>query len=149
MQVPIMDGESNCGWLQTQQRGLYTVFWAEVNGTELCRVRAVFEGGSLTLGVPAPEGGSLRLCSSLPTARLPKGRLLRGEIMRSDSGWQQYPGGRVNHVTLPPGQRKGNCYRFPWSPGEKLPCDSLMCFFSYAEGFLTLTLDQQGRPVST
>lgn len=147
MQVPILDGETGCGWLQTQQRGLYTVFWAEVNKAELCRVRAVFEGGGVMLGVPAPEGGSLRICSSLPTMRLPKGRLLRGELVRSGSDWQPYSGGRVGNITLPQGKRKGNCYRFLWVPGERLPCDSLMCFFTYGEGYLELTLDQQGRPV--
>lgn len=147
MQVPILDGAESRGWLQAQQRGLYTVFWAEVSGSELCRVRAVFEGGGVMLGVPIPEGGSLRICSSLPTTRLPKGRLLRGELVRSSNDWQHFPGGSLGDNLLPPGQRKGNCYRFSWTSGERLPCDSLMCFFTYREGCLELTLDQQGRPV--
>lgn len=146
MQVPIQDEDGRRGRLQTQQRGLYTVFWAEVQGTELCRVRAVFEGGSVMLGVPAPEGDSLRLTVSIPTGRLPKGRLLRGELVRDAGGWQRFPGGTVGDVRLPPGQRKGTCYRFPWKPGEKLPCDSLMCFYTYQDGYLEVHLDQQGRP---
>lgn len=146
MQVPIWDGDNSRGRLQTQQRGLYTVFWAEVSGTELCRVRAVFEGGAVMLGVPAPEGDSLRLTASIPTGRLPKGRLLRGELVREEVGWRRFPGGKVGGVTLPPGQRKDGCYRFPWKPGEKLPCESLMCFFTYREGYLEITLDSQGRP---
>lgn len=146
MQVPIQDAGNSRGWLQTQQRGLYTVFWAEVHGTELCRVRAVFEGGSVMLGVPAPEGDSLRLTASIPTGRLPKGRLLRGELVREGSGWHRYPGGQVGKLNLPPGQRKGNTYRFPWKPGDKLPCDSLMCFFIYRDGYLEVILDEAGMP---
>lgn len=146
MQVPIWNGDTSRGRLQTQQRGLYTVFWAEVSGTELCRVRAVFEGGAVMLGVPAPEGDSLRLTVSIPTGRLPKGKLLRGELVREEGGWKRFPGGMVGNVTLPPGQRKDGCYRFSWKAGEKMPCESLMCFFTYREDYLEITLDGQGRP---
>lgn len=150
MQVPVQMGKRSCGCLWAEQRGLYTAFRAEVQAEELSRLFAVFEDGEIALGIPAPEQGRMVLRVSVPTGRLPEGRLLRGCLRPKDSGWTWFPGGTVGGLSLPRGYVMGNRYRFPWSPGEQLPCEPLLCFFRYVEEdqgtFLELRLSDTGVP---
>ena len=150
MQVPVLEQDRTCGKLWAEQRGLYTVFQAEVETEGVSRLYAVFEEGEAALGIPAPEQGRMVLRISVPTSRLPKGKLLRGCLRPKDQSWRRFPGGRVGSVTLPPGSVLGQQYRFPWQPGEQLPSEELMCFFRFirkeGRGFLELTLED-GRPV--
>lgn len=145
--VSIFHQGQPCGTLNAQQRGLYTEFYAQVNTEAVAKIHAVFEGGETALGIPAPECGRMCLRINVPTSRLPRGKLLRGELVPRDSQWSRYPGGRVGELVLPPGRRKGNCYQFSWHPGEKLPCEALMCFFVYDNaGYLEVCLDEDGKP---
>ncbi len=138
------------GCLTAQQQGLYTVFRGRGRGHDLCRAYAIFEGGELALGIPVPEGEDMLLRASLPTSRLPQGRLLRGELRPKDDPWQSFPGGQVGQAELPSGQVRGGCYRFPWSPEEKLPYGPYLCFFRYVrereKSYLELSLDENGLP---
>ena len=147
MQVSIFWQGQPCGTMNCQQRGLYTEFYAQVDTEEVAKVHAVFECGETALGIPAPECGKMCLRISVPTSRLPKGKLLRGELVPRDAQWSRYPGGRVGELVLPSGYRKGNRYRFSWKPGERIPCEALMCFFTWDKsGYLELCLDEQGKP---
>ncbi len=148
MRVPVKGQERECGVLWAEQRGLYTVFYAEVQSECVCRLYAVYESGEAALGIPAPEGDRLSLRVSVPTSRLPQGQLLCGSLRPKDSAWKRFPGGMVGAFRLPEGFVLGRRYRFPWRPGAALPCEALLCFFSYIEekGFLELTLDENGRP---
>jgi hypothetical protein len=146
MQVSVYEDGAQRGTLQTQERGLYTVFEARVRCQGVCKLYAVYDQGRMALGVPVPDREGLFLRCSLPTGRLPGGMLLRGELLGVQSEWTPYAGGRLGRVTLPPGRRRENVYRFSWQPGEALPCDSLLCFYRYQDGALELTLDSQGRP---
>ena len=149
MEVQVVSGEKTCGWLRAEEKGLYTVFAGEVEERELCRMHAVFTGGELTLGVPAPEDGRMRLRVSVPSRCLPPGKLLRGEL-RTQKGWRSYGGGLIGPLRLPKGMRMGDRFRFPWSCGEQLPCDELMCFYHYLEedgkSFLEVTVREDGTP---
>lgn len=148
--IQVRKGEDCCGWLNAEQRGLYTVFWGQVQTEELCRVYAIFEGGELALGIPVPEGEHMVIRSSLPTSGLPKGTLLYGELRPKDSLWHTFPGGRVGPADLPCGQVNGQRYRFPWSPDQPLPYAPYLCFFRYVQegeqGYLELSLDGQNMP---
>ena len=151
MQVTVLWENQPCGSLWAEQRGLYTVFQCEVETDQVCRLCAVYEGGETPLGVPAPERGKMRLCVSIPTGRLPRGKLLRGELRPKHSAWQAYAGGPMGEVTLPPGLKQGDAFRFRWKPGEPLPCPELFCFFRFVrEGgrcFLEIRFNEEGRPV--
>lgn len=147
MQVSIFQQGQPCGTLNTQQRGLYTEFYAQVDTKDVAKVHAVFEGGETALGIPAPERGSMCLRINVPTSRLPRGKLLRAELVPQEAQWRRYCGGKVGDLALPVGRRQGNRYQFPWRPGEKLPCEALMCFFTYdPAGYLELNLDENGKP---
>lgn len=147
MQVSIFQQGQPCGTLNTQQRGLYTEFYAQVDTKEVAKVHAVFEGGETALGIPAPERGSMCLRINVPTSRLPRGRLLRAELVPQGAQWRRWCGGRVGELDLPAGRRQGDRYQFPWRPGERLPCDALLCFFTYdPTGYLEVCLDENGKP---
>ena len=76
--------------------------------------------------------------------------VLRGELRPRGAGpWRRFSGGRVGDAVLPPGLVRGNTYRFPWKPGERLPCEEYFCFYRFLRegGYLELTLDGQGRPL--
>ena len=147
MQVSIFQQGQPCGTLNSQQRGLYTEFYAQVNTEAVAQVHAVFERGEVALGIPAPESGRMCLRISVPTSRLPQGKLLRGELVPREAQWNRYPGGRVGELLLPSGRRRGNHYQFPWKPGQRLPCEALMCFFSVVDaGYLEVCLDENGNP---
>ena len=147
MQVSIFQQGQPCGTLNAQQRGLYTEFYAQVDAEGMAKVHAVFEGGETALGIPAPEYGKMCLRINVPTSRLPRGKLLRGELVPRDQQWIRFAGGQVGTVYLPAGRRRGTRYQFPWKPGEKVPCEALMCFFSYdPAGYLEICLDEQGKP---
>ena len=147
MAVPVMRDGQEWGTRWMEQRGLYTIFTAKLRKTELCRLQAVYEQGSVWLGVPVPEQQTMVLRVSIPTSRLPGGALLRGQLFSKTRSWQSWPGGRIGDVVLPAGSRKEQCYRLPWKPGEPLPCEELLCFFRYTEGYLEIMLDDQGRPM--
>lgn len=147
LQVSIYQQGQPCGTLNSQQRGLYTEFYAQVDTEDVAKVHAVFECGETALGIPAPECGKMCLRISVPTSRLPRGKLLRGELVPRDAQWSRYPGGKVGELVLPPGYRKGSRYRFSWKPGDRIPCEALMCFFTWDKsGYLELCLDEQGNP---
>ena len=149
METEIYLADRPCGVLRAEERGLYTHFTGRMDALGLGRLLGVFEGGRLNLGVPVPAGEGMELRAGIPSRCLPGGRLLRGELVLE--GWEPFPGGRVGDLNLPRGQRRGNSYRFPWKPGERLPCDDLLCFFSYEEqggrGCLRVELDRDGRPL--
>ena len=152
MEVPVYHQGTKCGTLWAERRGLYMVFRAEVETEEISRIRAVFEGGETVLGIPAPEQGRMTLRISVPANRLPGGRLLRGVLIAKESSdWRHYPGGNHGKLRLPPGRVRGQIYQFPWRPGERLPCEELLCFFRFVQenqgSFLELRLDEQGNPV--
>lgn len=148
MQCDILSGKDKVGFLRWQQQGLYTRFYGEVTVRSVSRVYARFEQGSCSLGVPVPEQGKMVLRASMPTSRLPKGKLLQGEL--EEGGWNRFPGGVLGGVSYPPGLRKGDTLRFPWKMGEKLPVEEVMLLFSYGEAggesYLELTLNPDGSP---
>lgn len=150
MQVPVWEQERNCGSLWAEQRGLYTIFRGEVETDRVSRLYAVFESGETALGIPVPECGKMVLRISVPTSRLPQGKLLRGSLRAKDEMWCRFPGGKVCGALLPPGKRMGNRYRFLWRPGERLACEMLMCFLCYVQegeqGYFELVLDERGQP---
>ena len=151
MQVAVLEGDRVRGTLEAEQRGLYTAFRAQVETEEVCRLYGIFEGGEASLGVPAPEDGRMLLRISVPTSRLPEGRLLRGELRTGgNASWRRFSGGKVGDATLPPGLVRGNTYRFPWRAGDRLPCEEYLCFFHFRQeggrGYLELTLDEKGFP---
>lgn len=94
MQVPVWEQERNCGSLWAEQRGLYTIFRGEVETDRVSRLYAVFESGETALGIPVPECGKMVLRISVPTSRLPQGKLLRGSLRAKDEMWCRFPGGR-------------------------------------------------------
>ena len=145
--VTIFSHGQPCGTLSAQQRGLYTEFYAQVDTKAVSKLHAVFEYGETALGIPAPERGGMCLRINVPTSRLPKGKLLRGELIPKDDQWNRYPGGNIGDLTFPPGRRRKNCYQFPWKPGDRLPCEAVFCFFHYdSVGYLTIDLDDAGMP---
>lgn len=147
MQVSIFQQGQPCGTLNCQQRGLYTEFYAQVDTEVVAKVHAVFEYGETALGIPAPECGKMCLRISVPTSRLPQGKLLRGELVPREAQWSHYPGGQIGELILPPGRRQGDRWRFSWKPGERLPCEALMCFFTMEDGgWLEVCLDEDGNP---
>ena len=93
----------------------------------------------------------LRVRATLPTSRLPKGRLLSGRVVYEQDAWRPFPGGCMGGVTYPPGQRKGNCLRFPWKMGMELPAMEVFCFYRLGREkervYLELRLDSEGRPL--
>ena len=151
MQVPVLEQERNCGFLRAEQRGLYMMFYGEVDVKQVMRLYAVFEKGELPLGIPVPEQGKMVLRMSLPAGRMPQGRLLRGELRPKDSAWQRFPGGKIGCHFLPPGRVCGNRYQFPWKQGQPLPYEPFLCFYTHVqEGgreYLEVILDEQGNPV--
>ena len=151
MEAAVLQGEEIRGTITAETKGLYTVFLARVDTEEVCRLYGIFEGGEAALGVPVPEQGKMTLRISVPTGRLPGGKLLRGELRTGEtSPWRTFPGGKRGDAELPPGKVRGRTYRFPWHPGDKLPCEAYFCFFRYVrEGsgeYLELTLDEDGYP---
>ncbi len=150
MRVPVLENETECGTLRTEQRGLYTVFRAEVETTSLCRLLAEYESGEIVLGIPAPEQGKMQLCVSIPTSRLPAGKLLRGTLRAGNDTWTRFTGGHVGPFPFPAGYRKGNIYRFPWKGGDRLPCDELLCFYRLVHerghSYLEISLNEDKRP---
>lgn len=159
MQVPIYCGTEQVGVLEAQRRGLYTCFSGEINDSRLCKIHGVFEEGDCGLGIPVPERGRMVLRASMPTTRLPKGRLLEGRLVCSEEQteqetqekWMLFDGGCVGDAVLPKGERCGNDYRFPWRPGETLPAEELLCFYELKReqdcDWLILRLDDCGNPV--
>ncbi len=150
MEVPVYLDETKCGVLSTEQKGLYTHFYAQLQVEALCRVYGVFSGGECALGVPAPEEGRMVLTAAMPTARLPRGRLLSGKIRLQGEGFQPFPGGKIAGVNYPPGQRKGNIFRFRWECGQPLPAEELFCFYQLVResgiSYLELRLREDGMP---
>ena len=151
MQVPVMEQETCCGFLRAEQRGLYMVFYGEVELRQVMRLYAVFEQGEIPLGIPVPEQGKMILRMSLPAGRMPQGRLLRGELRPKDAAWQRFSGGRVGNHHLPPGRVRGNRYQFPWKQGQPLPYTPFLCFYQLVgengREYLEVVLDQQGNPL--
>lgn len=100
------------------------------------------------MGVPVPEQGKMVLRASMPTSRLPKGQLLRGEL--EEQGWRSFSGGVLAGVAYPAGLRKRDKLRFPWKMGEKLPAEEVMLLFSYVEeegkSYLELCLNPDDSP---
>ena len=151
MSVPIYQEGTQCGMLQDTTQGLYTRFSGRLKAQGLCRVYGVYPEGEISLGVPVPEGDSLRVRATLPTSRLPKGRLLSGRVVYEQDAWRPFSGGCMGGVTYPPGQRKGNCLRFPWKMGMELPAMEVFCFYRLVRekdrSYLELRLDPEGRPL--
>lgn len=118
MRVPVFEQGQSCGELYAEQRGLYTIFRAEIATSGICKIHAVFEQGEVALGVPVPEQGQMVLRISVPTSRLPRGRLMRGIVVQKGTEWSRFPGGRWGELTLPEGRRRDGRYQFPWVPGQ-------------------------------
>ena len=83
MEIPVYSGNQICGTLRTERKGLYTLFDGTVETDSVCRLVAVFEGGEVPLGIPAPEqaDGEYRVYG-------PDGEFLmlgevRGQILRT------------------------------------------------------------------
>lgn len=94
MSVPIYQEGTQCGMLQDTTQGLYTRFSGRLKAQGLCRVYGVYPEGEISLGVPVPEGDSLRVRATLPTSRLPKGRLLSGRVVyEQDAHGGLFPAG--------------------------------------------------------
>ena len=150
MQVSVFSDDQPCGMLDVQKRGLYSVFRSEVKESDLCKLYAVFSGGEIALGIPAPEHNKMTLCVSLPTGRLPAGKLLRGVLRPVREGWRPYPGGIIGNLRFPVGCVQGNNYRFPWRSGDQLPCEEVFCFFHYIldkdRVWLEIKLNEDGTP---
>ncbi len=151
MRCEIVSGEQNVGTLRWERQGLYTRFYGAVTVMEVTKIYGVFEGGTCPLGVPVPEQGKMVLRVSMPTARLPGGKLLQGRLGSGD-GWSCFPGGSIGGVRYPAGLRKGNVLRFSWEPGDSLPAPEVLLFYRYVEengkGYLELRLEEDGS-VST
>ena len=149
MAVPIRKSGAVCGTLRTEIKGLYTFFYGEVSGETLSRVTAVFEGGTCDLGVPAPEHGRHVLRRSIPTAKLPKGRL-KEAILQESSPWKNWEGGCVGGIQYPRCLRWENRIRIPWNPGEEIrPMEPLLLYrFIRWDGksYLELQLSEDGTP---
>ncbi len=151
MQAAVLRGDQVCGTISAEEKGLYTVFQAQVETEEICRLFGIFEGGEASLGIPAPEQGRMTLRISVPTARLPAGKLLRGELRTGETAaWRRFPGGKRGDAVLPPGQVRGQTYRFPWKPGDRIPAEEYLCFFRFVRDqgrtYLELTLNEKGFP---
>lgn len=146
MQCDIIANGRKTGVLKAERQGLYTRFYGEVNTKDITKVYAVFEGGECALGIPVPEKGKMVLRVSMPTAKLPKGKLLSGYLPSEDSVWQPFPGGTLAGVCYPEGMKNGNALRFPWHVGEKLPAEEVLLFYRYREqeGCLELRLEPDG-----
>lgn len=151
MSVPIYQEGNQCGTLQDTVQGLYTRFTGRLKVHGLCRVYGVYPEGEISLGVPVPEGDSLRVRAMLPTSRLPKGKLLSGRVVYELDAWRPFSGGCMGGVIYPAGQRKGNCLRFPWKNGLELPAMEVFCFYRLVRekgtDYLELCLDAEGYPV--
>ena len=151
MQCEIFDSERKVGILHAERQGLYTRFYGEVSTQDVTKVFAVFEGGECPLGVPVPEHGKMVLRASMPTSRLPKGKLLRGRLPEQGTGWQRFSGGVLGGVRYPAGLKRGATLRFPWKVGDKLPAEEVMLLYSYREeqgkSYLEITLREDGTPV--
>lgn len=150
MQCEIFSGCNRVGFLRWERQGLYTRFYGEVHTSQVTRVLGVFEGGEISLGVPVPEQGKMVLRASMPTSRLPQGRLLRGRLQTHKNPWQDFPGGKLGGVLFPPGLRKGQMLRFPWHIGEKFPAEQVMLLYRYVEedgqSYLELCLTPEDVP---
>ncbi len=131
MPVDILSEGQKSGFLNVSRQGLYTKFYGETNREDLCRIYGVFEGGEVPLGVPVPERGKMVLRVSMPSSKLPGGRLLRGEVRTKQPEWTYFPGGKIGGVVLPEGRKKGKLLRFPWKPGEALPAEEMLLFYSF------------------
>lgn len=152
MQVPVCREGNSCGILSAEEKGLYCCFRARLRSEQISRLYAVFEEGEIPLGIPVPEGRDLTLRISIPISRLPKGPLIRGVLRPLETAnWVQFSGGKVGGQYLPQGLVQGNRYRFPWVPGDPLPCDAFLCFYRYSEengkGYLELTFDDLEKPM--
>ena len=150
MQCDIFSRGEKAGFLRWELQGLYTRFYGEVSTRDVTKVFAVFEGGECPLGVPVPEKGKMVLRASMPTSRLPKGKLLRGRLPEKESQWQRFSGGVLSGVRYPAGLRNGNTLRFPWKVGEKVPAEEVLLLYSYREeqgrSYLELRLREDGSP---
>lgn len=150
MQCEIFYGSEKVGTLRWQKQGLYTRFYGQVSIRNVSRVYAQFEGGSCCLGVPVPEQETMILRASMPTSRLPRGRLLRGVLEEAAGGWKSFSGGVLAGVRYPKGLKKGNVLRFPWHIGEQMPAEEVMLLFRYVEesgeSYLELCLNPDGSP---
>lgn len=150
MQVPVFYGDQERGTLRAEQKGLYTSFYGQLRETGLCRVYGVFSGGECSLGIPVPEQGRMVLRATVPTSRLPGGRLLSGRLVLQGEGFLPFPGGIIGGVTYPAGAKKGTVLRFHWKPGQPLPAEELLCFYRpVREGgklYLELRLKEDGTP---
>ena len=152
MRVPVCMEGNSCGFLSAVEKGLYCCFRANVQFGQISRLYAVFEEGEIPLGIPVPEDRNLTLRISIPISRLPTGQLIRGELRPLEyADWVHFPGGKVGGQYLPRGLKQGNRYRFPWVPGDPLPCDAFLCFYRYSEengkGYLELAFDDGENPV--
>ena len=151
MQVPILSGGERCGTLEVWEKGLYSCFRGVVKSHELCRLFAVFPGGEIGLGIPAPEGGNMAICVSMPTGRLPDGALQYGYLQPVHTGWRPFPGDIRGGVQYPAGCEKDSALRFPWHEGEGLPCMETFCFFKRicddGREWLEIRLNDEGHPM--
>ncbi len=151
MQCEIFDREEKAGILRWERQGLYTRFYGEVNTKDVTKVYAVFEGGECPLGIPVPEQGKMVLRASMPTGRLPKGKLLRGRLEEKKQGWQRFPGGTLGGIRYPAGLRKGDTLRFPWKVGQRVPAEEVLLLYHYVEeqgnSYLELKLNSDGTVV--
>lgn len=150
MQCEILNGSQKVGMLRWERQGLYTRFYGEITEQQVTRVIAVFEGGECSLGVPVPEQGEMVLRASMPTGRLPKGKLLRGYLQAKPRQWTEFPGGTLAGVTYPRGIKLENRIRFPWHIGEAMPAEEVVLLYRYVEeqgrSYLELCFNPDGSP---
>lgn len=148
MQCDVFDRGKKVGFLRTERQGLYTRFYGEISTTDVIRVYARFEGGECPLGIPVPERGKMVLRASMPTSRLPKGKLLGGFLGEKEPVWQRFGGGELGGVCYPAGNKRGNTLRFGWKVGEKVPAAEVLLLYRYVEemgkSYLELTLNEDG-----
>lgn len=153
MQVTIYLEKESVGELNTESRGLYTHFFGRMKMMPLVRVQAVFESGSCDLGYPVPDQESLIIRTSMPTSRLPKGKLLHGSVFlpQDQSPWQPCDNLCMNGRVFPYCYQNGRLLRFPWRCGEALPAEDLFCFLRFVpekeKTYIELRLDAHGNPV--
>lgn len=133
MNCDILCQSGKVGVLYMERQGLYSVFYGLVNKDMLTKVYGVFEKGECALGIPVPENGKMVLRTSVPTSKLPGGKLLYGKLYEDTDRWESFAGGRVNGILYPTGQRKGELLRFLWSVGDPFPAEEAALFYRYVQ----------------
>lgn len=153
MQCDIFAGEEKIGVLQSERQGLYTRFCGILKSVGVTRLYGVFEQGECALGIPVPEQGKLVLRTSVPTARLPGGQLLRGQVDWEEQGqshWEYFPGGVIRGIRYPAGQMQGSRLRFLWHHGEPFPNEEVLLFYALVSEngrtYLEIGTEKLGEP---